>query len=76
MLAAKQAKMLLVIGQNIKKYRNAKTLSQRQFSKIVGIDHSQICKIENGMLNITLFTLTAFADGLDVTVSKLLEGAE
>lgn len=45
------------IGAQIRELREAKGLSLRELSELTGVDHNNICSIENGKYNARLDTL-------------------
>lgn len=60
--------------------RNKKNLSLRKFSKLIGISHTYLAKLEKGYYNKsgnniapTLETLIKISNGLDIEVDKFLE---
>lgn len=64
---------LIKFGENLKKIREAKGLSQRQLAALCTIDHSNISKMERGEKNITLLTVAELATALEVRPKKLLD---
>ncbi len=63
--------MLKILGNNIRKIRKKRKISQQRFSKTIGIDRSYFVKIENGKKNPTVGMLKKIAKGLDTSVNKL-----
>ena len=66
----KEAKKL---GDNMKKIREAKKMSQGDICRATGADRAYISNVESGNKNPTLETLTKIAGALDVSVDKLLK---
>lgn len=68
------------LGQNIKKYRTEKGLSQAELAKLCGFDSSNsrstISKIEKGVNDVPASTLKAIAKALGVTVCDLTQNTE
>lgn len=68
------------LGQNIKKYRTEKGLSQAELAKLCGFDsdnsRSTISKIEKGVNDVPASTLKAIAKALGVTVCDLTQNTE
>jgi transcriptional regulator with XRE-family HTH domain len=62
------------LGKRIRDLRRAKGLSQEEFADRIDLDRTYVSGVERGMRNPTLKTLQAFAEGLSVTLSHLLEG--
>jgi transcriptional regulator with XRE-family HTH domain len=61
------------LGQNLRKFRLKKNLSQDNLSKILGVDRAYISNIENGRMNPTLSTLEKIAGALGISSSELLK---
>lgn len=61
------------IGQRIHNLRVEKKLTQEYLSQKVGVNVSHISNIENNRVKISLSTLIAVANALNVTVDYLLE---
>jgi transcriptional regulator with XRE-family HTH domain len=64
---------LLKFGENLKKLRMSKGLSQRGLASLCTIDHSDISKMERGEINVTILTVLELAGALEVKPKRLLE---
>ena len=62
-----------IIGNHIKKLRNERNLSQRNFALMIGMDRTFLSNIERGRQNVTLDTLEKIAGGLGMTVIDLFK---
>ena len=61
------------IGKNIRKYRVKRGLSQDKLSKLAGISHIAVVKIELGAIkNPSIGTVVKIARGLGVDINRLL----
>ena len=60
-------------GENLKKIREAKGISQRGLASLCNVDHSHISRIEKGDKNITVLTILELAGALEVKPKKLLD---
>lgn len=60
------------LGQNIKKYRTAKNLSQNVLAEKLGLSREYISRVENGQRYISLKKLFLIADILEVKFSDLI----
>ena len=60
-------------GENLKKIREAKGISQRSLASSCNVDHSHISRIEKGEKNITVLTILELAGALEVKPKKLLD---
>ena len=54
------------LGQNLKKIRTKKNITQIEIAKTLGADRSFVSNIENGKTNPTLSTITSLAKALGV----------
>ena len=61
------------LGQNLKKIRNSKGISQGDISRKLNMDRGYISSIENGKKNPTLTTLEKIAGALGVGVDDLIK---
>ena len=61
------------LGQNMKRIRAKKKMSQGDISRALEVDRGYISNIENGKKNPTLATLQKLADALGVSVNELLK---
>lgn len=61
------------LGDNMKKIRLAKQMSQGDICRKLGVDRSYISNVESGNKNPTLSTITKLAKVLGVSVSELLK---
>lgn len=66
-------KVLIAFGDNLRKLRQAKSLSMEKLSYEVDVDISQIHRIEKGKINPTLSTLSALAKALDISLKDLFD---
>ena len=61
------------LGENLKKIRLSKGITQISIAKTLGVDRSFVSNIENGKTNPTLSTISSLAKVLSVTVSELMK---
>ena len=61
------------LGENIKKIRTRKGMSQGDICRALDMDRGYMSAIENGKKNITIFQLERLARALDISVDKLLK---
>jgi transcriptional regulator with XRE-family HTH domain len=61
------------LGENLKKIRTEKNISQVEIAKILDVDKSFISNIENGKTNPTLSTIANLANSLGVSTNELLK---
>ncbi len=61
------------LGENLKRIRTEKNISQGDIAKELGVDRGFISTIENGKTNPTLATITKLAKALSVSSDQLLK---
>jgi len=61
------------LGDNIKKIRTRKGMSQGDICRVLEMDRGYMSAIENGKKNITISQLERLAQALGVSVDKLLK---
>jgi transcriptional regulator with XRE-family HTH domain len=61
------------LGENLKKIRTLKNVSQVGIANILGVDRSFVSNIENGKNNPTLSTITNLAKALKIPVDELFK---
>ena len=66
----------LTVGMQIARIRKAQGLSLRKLARMVNMDYSYICNIENGHANPSLDSLSKIASGLDVDLAHLFENPD
>ena len=64
---------LELLGQNIKKYRKAKNLTQRDLSVALDCTYEFICHVERGQMSMSLKRLFQLADILEVKMTDLID---
>ncbi len=64
---------LLFLGQNIKKYRNKKQISQADLAERLDLSTEYICRVERGQKYLSLRKLFELADILEIKVSALID---
>ena len=65
---------LIALGNNVKQRRAEQKLSQEQLADVCGFDRTYISLIERGKRNISFTNLATLAQGLGLSISKLVEG--
>ena len=68
--------ILLAIGQNIKKVRTEKKISQTELALLVQSQKASMSRIEAGQANIKVFSLYRIASSLNVTIPELLQNVQ
>jgi DNA-binding XRE family transcriptional regulator len=62
-----------LIGQAIKQTRKERKLTQEELGKLIGVQKSQISKIENNASNVTIDTLMRVFNALQAKVKLQIE---
>jgi len=60
-------------GENLKRIRKAKGISQGEISRILDVDKGFVSNIENGKTNPTLATIAKIAKAIGVSVGELMK---
>ena len=61
------------LGENLRKLRLEKKMSQGDLATALSVDRAYISNIENGRMNPTIATLEKIAGALNITSSELLK---
>jgi transcriptional regulator with XRE-family HTH domain len=64
------------LGGNIQRLRVQRGWTQERLAEATGFDLSYAQRVERGQINVTLGTLVAFADALDVKPGALLRSGK
>lgn len=67
----KEKEYLLLFGKNLRKLRKSKGLTQAELANDLGIEISQISRIERGIINTSVYTIYRISRILDIDVSTL-----
>lgn len=70
----KKNEHLIELGNNIRRYRKEKGLSQEQLALDADVDRSYVGGIERGIRNVSFLTLVKISKCLGVDVSSLTTG--
>ncbi len=61
------------LGENIKRERVKRGISQRSFAKMVGVSQAYLSLVESDDKNVGFNNLCKIADGLGVTIGELAD---
>jgi len=61
------------LGENLKRIRTKKNITQIEIAKKLGVDRSFVSNLENAKTNPTLATITNLAQALGVSTNELLK---
>ncbi len=65
--------ILIVFGDNVRKYRNLLKISQEELAERAGLHRTYIGMIERAEKNITLINIEKIAKALDVEIETLIK---
>lgn len=66
-------KEIVQLGENVRRIRMAKGLTQLDLEAATGIDRGDISRIENGRMDIQFSSIVKLAEGLEVNTASLFE---
>jgi len=61
------------LGQNLKKIRTKKSISQGDIARTLDVSRGYISNIENGKTNPTLATISRLAKAVEVSIDELMK---
>ncbi|HVX51075.1 MAG TPA: helix-turn-helix transcriptional regulator [Chitinophagaceae bacterium] len=68
-----ESQLLIAVGQNIKKIRTQKKMSQNKLAEACRFEKASMSRIEAGKTNVTLLTLLKISTALEVNVRDFFE---
>lgn len=69
----RNTEFLIAFGKNLKKLRLEKGITQEKLAFSIGVEISQISRIERGILNTSISTAEAIAKAMDIPVKDLFD---
>ena len=70
MTKVRDENLLKLFGNNVRRLRETKDLSQEQLAEDASISQTQVARIEGGTLNTTISTLYALKKALDCDINE------
>jgi transcriptional regulator with XRE-family HTH domain len=64
---------LIAFGKNLRKHRKLKDFTQEQLAFDLGVDISQISRIERGIINTSIGNINAIAKVLKIDIKDLFD---
>jgi len=68
-----KARIPVDVGNQIRKFREKKKLSQTELAELIGKDRQYLYKIEKGKVTSNVFTIALIAFALDISLADLFE---
>ena len=72
----KQDRILGILGLNVRKAREAKTITQEKLAETAGLDPTYISGIERGFRNPGIKNVAKIAKALGLTTAQLCKGVD
>ncbi len=73
---AEKKQLLLSVGENIRRIRKSKKMTQADLAFVLNADPGKIGRTERGEYDFKFSSLIVIAKGLNISICKLLEGAD
>jgi len=67
----KDKEFIIEFGKNLRKIRKSKDFTQQDLANDIGVEISQISRIERGIINTSISTTNSLAKALNIKVSEL-----
>lgn len=71
MLETKKTEVAKIVGSRIRNIRQSKGLTIEQLAFEVGIEYTQLSRIERGRINTSIFQLFLVSKALDISFSEI-----
>lgn len=72
-IAELKGKIPVEVGNQIRKFRKKKELSQTELAEMIGKDRQYLYKIEKGKVTPNIFTISIIAFALEISLAELME---
>jgi transcriptional regulator with XRE-family HTH domain len=69
----KDKEFISEFGKNLRKVRKSKGYTQEELANDIGVEISQISRIERGVINTSISTVNVLAKALKIEVSELFK---
>jgi len=69
-------RLLRKLGENVRRHRLAKGLSQERLAELTGLHRTYVGGVERGERNISVLNLARLAKALGVSLSNLTDGID
>ncbi|TCP26667.1 helix-turn-helix protein [Tenacibaculum skagerrakense] len=72
-MIVRDEKYIIEFGKNLRKLRKSKNITQEKLAFSIGIEISQISRIERGIVNTSISTVKAISDSLKIDIKELFD---
>ena len=72
-MTVRDDKYIIEFGKNLRKLRKSKNITQEKLAFSIGIEISQISRIERGIVNTSISTVKAISDSLKIDIKELFD---
>jgi len=69
----RREKELIALGKQLRSIRTKKQLTMKELADMTDIEHSQISRIEKGLISTSVSQLFAIAESLEINIKELFE---
>jgi DNA-binding XRE family transcriptional regulator len=69
----RREKELIALGKHLRSIRMKKKLTMKELADMTDIDHSQISRIERGLISTSVSQLFAIAESLEINIKDLFD---
>ena len=76
MLKKDKSELLKLFGKNLRKVRESNGFTQEQLANELGLEISQISRIERGVINTSIYTLYQISTFFDIDLNELFDLSE
>lgn len=76
MIKKDKSEILKLFGKNLRKVRESNGFTQEQLANELGLEISQISRIERGVINTSIYTLYQISTFFDIDVNELFDFSE
>ena len=76
MIKKDKSEILKLFGKNLRRVRESKGFTQEQLANELGLEISQISRIERGIINTSIYTVYQISTFFDIDINELFDLSE
>ena len=76
MIENKKNQVAITVGNRVRSIRQAKRLTIEQLAFEIGVEYTQLSRIERGRINTSIFQLFLISKALKVNFSEIINGLD